>query len=194
MISYLHGPVVSIEDTRITITPDGMGLGYEVLASLSSLTHARIGESLTLYLHHHITDVSQTLFGFPTLEERVIFRKLLKVDGVGGKTALSLLGLGLRQLLLAIESGDEKILSSANGVGKKTALKIIVELGRELSADQLTGTPAQIALAPAHHTEIGDTLISMGYDKKAVEKVLAKLPTEFTTVEEKVIFAIKELA
>ena len=79
-------------------------------------------------------------------------------------------------------------------MGKKTALKIIVELGRELSADQLTGTPAQVVLAPAHHTEIGDTLISMGYDKKAVEKVLAKLPTELTTVEEKVIFAIKELA
>ena len=103
MLSYIHGPVVSIEDTRITLTPNGMGLGYEVLTPVSALANARIGETLTLYLHHHITDVSQTLFGFPSLEERVIFRKLLKVDGVGGKTALSLLNLGMRNLLLAIE-------------------------------------------------------------------------------------------
>ena len=62
-----------------------------------------MGEMIELFLHHHITDVSQVLFGFPTSDERVFFRKLLKVDGVGGKTALSLLNLGTKQLVLAIE-------------------------------------------------------------------------------------------
>jgi Holliday junction DNA helicase RuvA len=183
-----------MEDTRITITPDGVGLGYEILTPVSALSIARIGESLTLYLHHHITDVSQTLFGFPTLEERVIFRKLLKVDGVGGKTALALLNLGMRQLLMAIESSDEKVLSSANGVGKKTALKIIVELGRELTAELLMTPESQAPLAPAHHSEITDTLVGMGYDKRAVTKVLESLPTDLLTVESKVVYAIKSLA
>ncbi|MDD2745880.1 MAG: Holliday junction ATP-dependent DNA helicase RuvA, partial [Candidatus Gracilibacteria bacterium] len=135
MLAYIRGPIIHIFDTKITITPEGIGLGYEVLCPVSVLSTARIGTSVELFLHHHITDVSQTLFGFGSPDELTFFRKLLKVDGVGGKTALSLLNLGMRQLVLAIEKGDEKVLSGANGVGKKTALKIIVELKKELSGD-----------------------------------------------------------
>lgn len=83
MLSYLRGPIVHIEDAKLTITPEGVGIGYEVLCPISALTSVGLGEVVELFLHHHITDVSQVLFGFPTVEERVFFRKLLKVDGVG---------------------------------------------------------------------------------------------------------------
>jgi Holliday junction DNA helicase RuvA len=195
MLAYIFGLVRSIDEAKTTLTPEGMGLGYEVLCPNSVLHSARIGEALELFLHHHITDVSEVLFGFPTPEERMIFRKLLKVDGVGGKTALSLLNLGTRQLVLAIETGDEKVLGSASGVGKKTALKIIVELKKELSSETLFAQESsQVPLAPAHHTEILDTLVGMGYEKKLVSSVLEHLPEDRETVSEQVIWAIRQLA
>jgi Holliday junction DNA helicase RuvA len=193
MLSYIHGPVVHIFDSKLTVTPEGIGLGYEVLCPVSVLSMVRIGESVELFLHHHITDVSQTLFGFGSADERLFFRKLLKVDGVGGKTALSLLNLGMRQLVLAIEKGDEKVLSGANGVGKKTALKIIVELKKELSGDMLFADEKQVALAPPHHVQIIDTLVGMGYDKATVQKTVSRMPDSQTSLQDQVVWAIKQL-
>jgi Holliday junction DNA helicase RuvA len=93
MLSYIRGTIIHVFDSKLTITPDGIGLGYEVLCPVSVLSRAQLDATLELFLHHHITDVSQVLFGFESAEERLFFRKLLKVDGVGGKTALSLLNL-----------------------------------------------------------------------------------------------------
>lgn len=193
MLSYIRGPVVHIFDSKLTITPEGIGLGYEVLCPVTVLSMAHLGESLELFLHHHITDVSQVLFGFGSADERLFFRKLLKVDGVGGKTALSLLNLGMRQLVSAIEKGDEKVLAGANGVGKKTALKIIVELKKELSGDMLFADEKQVALAPPHHVQIIDTLVGMGYDKATVQKVVSQMPEAQKTLQEQVVWAIKQL-
>ena len=103
MFAYIRGSVIHLEESRLVILPEGMGLGLEVLVDALTLSKARIGESLELHLHHHITDVSEVLFGFGSIEEKLLFRKLLKVDGVGGKTALSLLNLGKSILIRAIE-------------------------------------------------------------------------------------------
>ncbi len=193
MLSYIRGPIVHIFDSKLTITPEGIGLGYEVLCPVTVLSTVRIWETSELFLHHHITEVSQVLFGFSSADERLFFRKLLKVDGVGGKTALSLLNLGMRQLVLAIEKGDEKVLSWANGVGKKTALKIIVELKKELSGDMLFTDEKQVPLAPPHHVQIIDTLVGMGYDKATVQKVISQMPDAQKTLQEQVVWAIKQL-
>lgn len=195
MLAYISWTTRYIEDGKITVTPIWSGLGYELLVPHSLLSAAKIGDSIEIYIHHHKTDVSETLFGFPSPEVRALFRKLLKVDGVGGKTALSLLNIGIRELVLAIESGDEKILSAANGVGKKTALKIIVELKKELTGESLFANDiAQEKLAPAHHVEIQDTLVQMGYDKKLVAHVIEKIPDSEETIEKQVIWSIRQLA
>lgn len=137
-----------------------MGVGFEVLVTSITLAHARIGEDKELFIHHHITDVSEALFGFESLDEKAVFRKLLKVNGVGGKTALSLLSIGMIPLVKAIESGDEKVLGSVSGIGKKTALKIIVELKKEISSEELMADErAQPKLAPQSHMEILETLV-----------------------------------
>lgn len=101
----------------------------------------------------------------------------------------------MRQLFLAIENSDEKILAGANGVGKKTALKIIVELKKELSGDMLfPESKEQVSLAPPHHLQIIDTLIGMGYDKTAVQQTVSRMPDSETTLQEQVVWAIRELA
>jgi holliday junction DNA helicase RuvA len=106
----------------------GTGLGLDVLVSPSVLSHLDQKETAHLWIHHHITEVSQLLFGFSSLEERTLFRSLNKVNGIGGKTALALLGLGEETLIRAIQMEDDKLLSSVPGIGKKTAQKIIVDL------------------------------------------------------------------
>ncbi len=106
----------------------GTGLGLDILVSPSVLSHLDQKEIANLWIHHHITEVSQLLFGFSTLEERSLFRSLNKVNGIGGKTALALLGLGEETLVRAIQMEDDKLLSSVPGIGKKTAQKIIVDL------------------------------------------------------------------
>ncbi len=73
---------------------------------------SRIGENIALYIHHHITEVSQVLFGFVTIDEKNLFKNLIKVSGIGGKTALNMLGLGEESLLMAIQTEDDKLLSS----------------------------------------------------------------------------------
>ena len=115
----------------------------------------------SFYIHHHITDVSEVLFGFETREEKALFKKLLKISGVGGKTALAMLSLGTHLLVKAIDEGDEKFLSSLPGIGKKMALKIIVELKHKVSIDDITEQTPQTPLRRPGNVEITDTLLGM---------------------------------
>lgn len=128
MFGYFSGTILAIDGISLTIEVRGTGLGFDVFASPILLSHASIGNTLEIWIHHHLTDVSESLFGFVDVDERSLFRDLLKVNGVGGKTALNLLGLGRENLIKAIQFEDDKILSTVPGIGKKTAQKIIVDL------------------------------------------------------------------
>jgi Holliday junction DNA helicase RuvA len=112
----------------MTILVQGTGLGFDVLVSPAVLSNIDKNSKISLWIHHHKTDVSEVLFGFISTEERKLFRDLNKVNGIGGKTALALLGLGEETLIRAIHMEDDKLLSSVPGIGKKTAQKIIVDL------------------------------------------------------------------
>jgi Holliday junction DNA helicase RuvA len=103
MFSYLSGNILTIEEGKIDLMITGTGLGFEILVPTRTLANITIGETRAFYIHHHITDVSEVLFGFETREEKSLFRKLLKVSGVGGKTALAMLSLGTHLLIKAID-------------------------------------------------------------------------------------------
>jgi Holliday junction DNA helicase RuvA len=147
-----------------------------------------------------VTDVSEALFAFASLEEKRFFRKLLKVDGVGGKTALALLGIGIPSLVRAIESADEKILSSVSGVGKKTALKVIVELKNEISGEEIVamddvpkGGTKKTPKDPQRENILA-SLVAMGYDRKLVERVLEEPELQGKSLEETTVAAIRAMA
>ena len=103
MFSHLSGTILSIEDGKVDLVVTGTGLGFEILVPVRTCANVTIGKEQNLHIHHHITDVSEVLFGFETREEKVLFRKLLKVSGVGGKTALAMLSLGSHLLIQAID-------------------------------------------------------------------------------------------
>lgn len=102
MFSHITGTILSIEDGKISVLIDGTGLGLEIFVSPITLTQCRVNEKISLSLYHHITEVSQTLFGFQSREEKEVFKSLLKISGIGGKTAIGILGLGIHTLLSAI--------------------------------------------------------------------------------------------
>lgn len=172
----------------------GTGLGFEILVPVRTLASIAIGKEQSFFIHHHITDVSEVLFGFETREEKALFRKLLKVSGVGGKSALAMLSLGTHLLINAIDEGDEKFLSSLPGIGKKMALKIIVELKHKVSVDDITEQVLQAPLRKPGNVEISDTLLSMGYDRKAVEKIVEAIPDELLGLQDRMVYCIKSLA
>ncbi len=92
---------------------------------------------MKLWIYHHQTEAGSRLIGFDTMEDKKIFSKLLSVNGLGPKGALSLLELGQNEVMQAIASGDSKRLTKASGIGPKLASKIIVELRGSLDTETL---------------------------------------------------------
>lgn len=128
MIAFLHGTLV--EKTPSVATLDVHGVGYEVFISLS--TYDRLpatGTPCRLLTHHHIREDAQILFGFMQAEEKAMFERLIGVNGIGPKMALSVLsGLTVSELTMAIAENNVKRISSVHGIGKKTAERIVIEL------------------------------------------------------------------
>ncbi|HNX34327.1 MAG TPA: Holliday junction branch migration protein RuvA [Kiritimatiellia bacterium] len=128
MIAFLHGLLV--DKTPSLATLDVQGVGYEALISLS--TYDRLpatGSACRLLTYHHIREDAQILFGFIQAEEKTMFERLIGVNGVGPKTALSVLsGLTVAELSLAIAENNIKRISAVHGIGKKTAERIVIEL------------------------------------------------------------------
>ncbi len=134
--------------------------------------------------------MSEVLFGFIDRDERSLFRDLLKVNGVGGKTALSLLGLGRDTLVQAIHLEDDKLISSVPGIGKKTAQKIIVDLKGSIDFTKKSWTDGK---KHTSDTTLISSLVQMGYDKARVESVIEDINPSLN-LEQKTVEAIRNLA
>lgn len=139
-----------------------------------------------------MTDQWEMLFGFLDNEERSIFRKLISVSGVWGKTAQNILGLGTENILRAIELDDDALLSSVPGIGKKTAQKIIVELKGSIELLPKERYK-EMKKTTGNEIELISSLTHMGYDKSRVEEVVSKIdPT--LPLKERTIQAIQALS
>lgn len=194
MYSHLSWIFLSLDEWRATIVVDGTGLWLEVLLSPLALAKFLIGDKISLPIYHHHTDLGDTLFGFQTNEEKAIFRKLLKVNGVGGKTALNILGLWVESIIKAIELQDDALLSSVPGIGKKTAQKIIVDLKGSIDFASLAA--GKNTLSPKYVStdmHLISSLVQMGYDKIHVEQIISEIASNLS-IEIKTIEAIKKLS
>lgn len=184
MFSFISWKILSIDGIQVTCLVEGTGLGLEIFVSPILIANIRIWEKSEIWLHHNINDAWETLFGFIDLSEKKLFRELLKVNGVGGKTALNLLWLGWETLMKAIQFEDDKLLSSVPGIGKKTAQKIIVDL--KGSIDFTKHAPAWQQKNTSDMTLVS-SLVQMGYDKNRVEEIVWNidpgLSLEIRTIE-----------
>lgn len=183
MITSLHGKLVEILPTQITV--DVNGVGYELLIPLSSYDKLpQPGAEVKILTHLAVREDAHVLYGFMTPTERELFRLLINtVSGIGPKIALNILsGMNVIAFRGAVANGDAKALSQIGGVGKKTAERIIVELKDKVGvAGALEASSAQRALSPADQ-KINDAvlaLIALGFKQveahDAVRAALDKL-------------------
>ena len=144
MIARLSGTLLDKSPPLIVI--DVNGVGYEVEAPLGVFSDLPAnGEKVSILIHHHFSQDNQTLYGFATASERELFRRLLKISGIGAKMALTILsGASGDELAQYVSMGDVAALTKLPGIGKKTAERIIMEL-----RDKLEGLPVAAGISPA---------------------------------------------
>lgn len=192
MISRLTGKLVEKNPPQIVI--DVNGVGYEADVSMQTFYNLPpVGESVQLFTQLIIREDAHLLFGFATAEERKTFRQLIKVGGIGAKTALGILSaMTADELARAVAEEDVKRLSSAPGIGKKTAERMVLELRGKLVAH--TATDGLFAAAPAadETEDIVSTLLALGYSEREAKAAVKGVP-KGTDVGEGVRLALKNL-
>jgi Holliday junction DNA helicase RuvA len=175
MIGRLTG--LLLEKTPPRIMLDVGGIGYEVEVPMSSFYHLpELGQSATLLTHFIVREDAQLLYGFLTLEEKNTFRELVKISGVGPRTALAVLsGLSTIELAQAVSSQETGRLIKVPGIGKKTAERLLLELKGKLGST----SPS----APHNHpmdtlSDITQALVALGYSEKDALAASKSLPAE----------------
>ena len=135
MISYVKGQLVEVLNDTIVVENNGIGFNIKVPATVIS-RFSKIGESVKVYTYLQIREESHNLFGFLTRDDLNIFKMLINVNGIGPKGALAILStISPNDLRFAVISGDVKLISSAPGIGSKTAQKLIIELKDKVSLE-----------------------------------------------------------
>ena len=193
MISRLHGLLIEKQPPHIVV--DVHGVGYEVDVSMQTFyALPALNETVRLYTQLIVREDAHLLYGFGSSAERETFRQLIKVSGIGAKTALGILSaMSSDELAQAIAAEDIKRLSAAPGIGKKTAERMVLELRGKLSsdgADSLFATPA--SHTTDHSEDIIGTLLALGYSDREARAAANGLP-EGVDVSEGVRLALKSM-
>ncbi len=191
MIGRIQGILVSVHPPRLLV--DCQGIGYEVDVPMSTLYQLpQAGQKITLLTHFQVREDAQQLFGFATETEREAFRQLIKISGVGSRTALAVLsGMSVNELAQAIALQEANRLTQVPGIGKKTAERLCLELKGKLAPDLgITGGKPQ---APEASSEVLQALLSLGYSEKEALLALKQIPPD-TNVSDGIRMGLKYLS
>jgi Holliday junction DNA helicase RuvA len=190
MIGRITGTLA--EKSPPLVLVDVGGVGYEVDVPMSTFYNLPgLGERVTLLTHFVVREDAQLLYGFLTQEERATFRELVKISGVGPRTALSILsGLSVADLSQAVSRQEAGRLVKVPGIGKKTAERLLLELKGKLGPD--LALPAAAAASDAQ-ADIAQALVALGYNERDANAALKALPPG-VAVSEGIKLALKALS
>ncbi len=180
MIGRLSGLLIEKNPPQIVL--DVNGVGYELDVPMSTFYNLpALGEKLSLLTHFAVRDDGHFLYGFQSESERFAFRQLLKVSGIGARTALSVLsGLSVNDLAAAVAQQELGRLIKIPGIGKKTAERLLLELKGKL-ADVGSGSPGT---APSDtRSDITQALLALGYNEKEATATVRQLAADLSTSE-----------
>lgn len=198
MYAYIKGIVADKGQNEVVI--DAGGVGYLLSCSMTTLQEVPpVGESMKMHTYLSVREDAMELFGFATREEKNMFTRLLSVSGIGPKVALSILGsMPLRDLTLAIVTGDTTTLSRAPGVGKKTAQRLALELKEKVDQSDLENMPASAgAYTPVQEdaaTEALAALQALGYTPAEAAKAISQVRGQSDSANELVRLALRNMA
>ncbi len=198
MYAYIKGIVAEKGQNEIVI--DAGGVGYLLSCSMTTLQEVPpVGESIKMHTYFSVREDAMELFGFATKEEKSMFTRLLSVSGIGTKVALSILGsMPLRDLTLAIVTGDIAALSRAPGVGKKTAQRLALELKEKVDESDLNAMPAPVgSFTPLQEDAAAEALSALqalGYTPAEAAKAISQVRGQSDSANELVRLALRSMA
>lgn len=190
MIGRLSG--ILLEKIPPNLLVDCQGVGYEVVVPMSTFYNLPgLGEKVSLLTHLAIREDAHILFGFGTAEERNTFKELIKISGVGARTALAILsGMSVADLAQAVTLQEAGRLTRVPGIGKKTAERLLLELKGKLGAD--LGAVAGVVHSDAT-ADILNALLALGYSDKEASLAMKQVPKD-ASVSDGIKHALKALS
>ena len=200
MYEYISGELKFIYNDYIVI--DNNGIGYKIFTSNNTIFNVNVGDFYTIYTDYIVKEDYVALFGFKTLDELEMFKMLVSVNSIGLKVACGILSsMSVDSLKLTIVNGDAVSLSTAKGVGKKTAQKIILELKDKISIDSISSK--DISTGEMEITTSGkdfekrelvlDALVNLGFMKNDIEKFLSSINIDEMEIEDIIKLSMKKL-
>jgi len=177
MIGRIQGKILEKIPPHILVNCNGVG--YEIEVPMTTFYDLpEVGNEVVLLTHFLVREDAQLLFGFATDQERIIFRKLLKVNGIGAKASLSILGgMTVNELTHSIQTQDVNSLTKIPGVGKKTAERLILELKDKFSDTEFATSKNQ---GSSELSDIQNALLALGYNQKDILTVTKDLDANVT--------------
>ena len=176
MIGSLRGTLLERGADQVVLI-EAAGVGYEVVVTPRTATTLDPGAEVFLHIHHHLREDAQTLFGFPTREERTTFRTLIGTHGVGPALALAILATHPPATLAEIvATADLGALTLVPGVGKKTAERLLVELKSRLSVAVLDEVAGASTNGASPVGDVREALAGLGYGAEEIREVMRDLP------------------
>ena len=178
MIGRISG--ILLDKTPPLVLIDCNGVGYECEVPMSTFyLLPQAGEKVTLLTHFIVREDAQLLFGFGTTQERLMFRQLLKVNGIGAKSALAILsGLSIDELIQAVSLQEASLLTRVPGIGKKTAERLLLELKDKFSLDSSLGIKGSGVTTISQ--DVLNALIALGYNERESLNAVKSLDTNLS--------------
>ena len=191
MIGRIQGILLQKNPPQLLV--DCQGVGYEIDVQMSTFYNLpAVGEKVTLFTHLAIREDAHVLYGFGSLDERALFRQLIRISGVGARTALALLsGLSVNDMSQAVALQDASRLTSIPGIGKKTAERLLLELKGKLETGALSAISSSVqndAMA-----DIQNALLALGYSEKETILAIKQVPND-CSVSDGIKMALKALS
>ena len=184
MIGRIQGLLLQKNPPRILV--DCHGVGYEIDVPMSTLYQLPDnGNQVTLLTHFVVREDAQLLFGFATESEREAFKTLIKISGVGARTALAILsGMSVSEIGQAVAMQESARLTTVPGIGKKTAERLLLELKGKFGVDSIPSLPNQTGFATNTSSEILQALLALGYSDKEAVLALKNISTDISVSDQ----------
>ncbi|MGB0838927.1 MAG: Holliday junction branch migration protein RuvA [Chitinophagales bacterium] len=196
MITYIKGTYTEKKPTSVVLETVS-GVAYHINVSLHTFTKIQTDKTGKLFTHFHVKEDAQTLYGFAEDSERILFRYLISVSGIGPTTAQVMLSsLNPAEIQDAIVNGKVDVLKACKGIGAKTAQRVILELKDKLAKLGLANPSLPIATDTNHKEEALNALLALGIAKsgaqRAINRAMRNTPT-INSVEQLIKLALKEM-
>ena len=184
MYEYIKGEVVAKKHDYIVI--DNAGIGYKIFTSINTMSKLQTNEHVLLHTYLHVREDAMILYGFFSQEELFLFNMLISISGIGPKAALSILSvLSYQEVATAVVCEDVASLSKAPGIGKKTAMRIILELKDKLKGLEIEDMEVKEQIQVSDkYSEAVNALLVLGYNTKYAKQALDKIYDEKDSLQD----------